>query len=89
MTVRSPSPTSGPHTLLTSFDYLLNTSFNKGQMKQSPNYGVSLKTNKGSEKQQSAARGRKNGDSNPQSVLAFSIAVTSGLGSDQIYHVNQ
>ncbi|KAJ5046870.1 hypothetical protein NUH16_003370 [Penicillium rubens] len=48
----------------------------KGPRKQSPNYDVSLRNNKGSEKQQGAARG-KNGDSNPHTVLAFSIAVIS------------
>ncbi|KAJ6168016.1 hypothetical protein N7497_000859 [Penicillium chrysogenum] len=62
-----PSPNSGRPTLLTSFDYLLNTSFNKGSRKQLLNYDVSLKNNKGSEKQQSAAR-RKNGDSNPHRI---------------------
>ncbi|CRL30636.1 unnamed protein product [Penicillium camemberti] len=43
-------------------------SFNKAPRKQSLNYDVSLKNNKGSEKQQSAARGRKNGDSNPHRI---------------------
>ncbi|KAF3008251.1 hypothetical protein E8E15_002161 [Penicillium rubens] len=61
------SAVKGRPTLLTSFDYLLDTFINKGSRKQLLNYDVSLKNNKGSEKQQSAAR-RKNGDSNPHRI---------------------
>ncbi|KAJ5167269.1 uncharacterized protein N7482_006050 [Penicillium canariense] len=45
----------------------------------SPNYGVSLKNNKGSEKWQSAAKKRQNGDSNPTHCLAFSVAAATSL----------
>jgi hypothetical protein len=73
------------------FDYLLNTSFNKGWRKQSPNYDVSLENNNGfekrqsavrmerdgREKKQSASRERQNGDSNPTPYSASLIAAMS------------